>query len=30
GMGCTGPIILVNEERTEKAMEELRKAGYIQ
>ncbi|MGF6991161.1 hypothetical protein M2145_000020 [Lachnospiraceae bacterium PF1-21] len=30
GMGCTGPIVLVNESKTEAAVEALRKAGYIQ
>lgn len=29
GMGCTGPIILVNDANKEKAEEELKKAGYI-
>jgi len=29
GMGCTGPIILVNESNVEKAETELKKAGYI-
>ena len=29
GMGCTGPIILVNESNIEKAETELKKAGYI-
>ena len=29
GMGCTGPIILVNERNIEKARDELKKAGYI-
>ncbi|MFV0364739.1 MAG: glycine/sarcosine/betaine reductase complex component C subunit alpha [Suipraeoptans sp.] len=29
GMGCTGPIILVNDDKVDKALEELRKAGYI-
>lgn len=28
GMGCTGPIILVNEEDSEKAVEALKKAGF--
>ncbi|MGF7084521.1 glycine/sarcosine/betaine reductase complex component C subunit alpha [Ohessyouella blattaphilus] len=30
GMGCTGPIILVNESKAEDAEIELRKSGYIQ
>lgn len=30
GMGCTGPIILVNDEKAEVASLELKKAGYIQ
>ena len=29
GMGCTGPIILVSEANCEKAIEELKKAGYV-
>jgi len=29
GMGCTGPIILVNEANLAKAEEELKKAGFI-
>lgn len=29
GMGCTGPIIRVNEDKCEQAMEILRKEGYI-
>lgn len=29
GMGCTGPIILVSDSNLEKAVEELKKAGYI-
>ena len=29
GMGCTGPIILVNESNIEKARDELKKGGYI-
>ena len=29
GMGCTGPIILVNESNIKKAQEALKKAGYI-
>ena len=29
GMGCTGPIILVNEGNIEKAKDELQKAGFI-
>lgn len=29
GMGCTGPIILVNERNLEKAEAELKKAGFI-
>jgi len=29
GMGCTGPIILVNESNIEKSKDELQKAGYI-
>jgi len=29
GMGCTGPIILVNESNVEKAQAELKKAGYV-
>lgn len=28
GMGCTGPVILVSDEDTEKAMEVLKKEGY--
>jgi hypothetical protein len=30
GMGCTGPIVLVNEEEGEKAIEVLKKAGYME
>ncbi|KYH34666.1 glycine/sarcosine/betaine reductase complex component C subunit alpha [Clostridium tepidiprofundi DSM 19306] len=30
GMGCTGPIILVNEEEGESALDVLRKADYIE
>lgn len=29
GMGCTGPVLLVNEKRLEKAMAILRKEGYL-
>ena len=29
GMGCTGPIILVADANAEKAVEELKKAGFI-
>jgi hypothetical protein len=29
GMGCTGPIILVNQANIDKANEQLKKAGYI-
>lgn len=29
GMGCTGPIVMVNEERMAKAVEILSKAGYV-
>jgi len=29
GMGCTGPIILVNESNIDKARDEIKKAGYI-
>jgi len=29
GMGCTGPIILVNESNIDKAKDELKKAGFI-
>lgn len=29
GMGCTGPIVLVNEKNLDKAIEILAKAGYI-
>lgn len=29
GMGCTGPIVLVNEEKVEKATEVLVKAGFV-
>lgn len=29
GMGCTGPIVMVNEERLAKAIEVLSKAGYV-
>lgn len=29
GMGCTGPVILVAEDESEKAQEVLKKAGYI-
>lgn len=29
GMGCTGPIILVADANTDKAIEELKKAGFI-
>lgn len=29
GMGCTGPMILVNEDEGEKAIEVLKKAGYM-
>ncbi|WP_373897720.1 glycine/sarcosine/betaine reductase complex component C subunit alpha [Haloimpatiens sp. FM7315] len=30
GMGCTGPVILVAEDENEKALELLKKAGYVQ
>ena len=30
GMGCTGPIVLMSEANHDKAVEELKKAGYIQ
>lgn len=30
GMGCTGPIILVNEDKAQDAEKELRSAGFIQ
>lgn len=29
GMGCTGPIVMVNEQRVENAINALAKAGYI-
>ena len=29
GMGCTGPIVLVSESNLEKAVEELKREGYI-
>lgn len=29
GMGCTGPIVLVNEEKLDKAVEILAKAGFV-
>lgn len=29
GMGCTGPIVLVNEEKIDNAVEVLTKAGYV-
>lgn len=29
GMGCTGPIVLVNDEKIDRAKEELKKAKYI-
>ena len=29
GMGCTGPIVMVNEEKMDKAIEVLAKAGYV-
>ncbi|NLC88624.1 MAG: glycine reductase [Clostridiaceae bacterium] len=29
GMGCTGPVVLVSEANSEKALELLRKAGYV-
>ena len=29
GMGCTGPIVMVSEEKLEKAIEILAKAGYV-
>ena len=29
GMGCTGPIVLVNEKNLEKAQDELKKASYL-
>ncbi|MFA5523993.1 MAG: glycine/sarcosine/betaine reductase complex component C subunit alpha [Tissierellales bacterium] len=29
GMGCTGPIVMVNEEKVNQAVEVLAKAGYI-
>ena len=29
GMGCTGPIVMVNEEKIAKAVEILSKAGYV-
>ncbi|MFV0364049.1 MAG: glycine/sarcosine/betaine reductase complex component C subunit alpha [Suipraeoptans sp.] len=29
GMGCTGPIILVNDDKVDKAIEALRKDGYV-
>lgn len=29
GMGCTGPIVMVNEEKLDKAIEILSKAGYV-
>ncbi|SHK66530.1 hypothetical protein SAMN02744037_02770, partial [Tepidibacter formicigenes DSM 15518] len=29
GMGCTGPIVMVNEEKVEKASDILAKEGYI-
>jgi len=29
GMGCTGPVVMVNEEKLSKAIEVLTKAGYL-
>lgn len=29
GMGCTGPIVMINEEKLNKAIEILSKAGYV-
>ena len=29
GMGCTGPVVMVSEANSEKALEILRKAGYV-
>jgi glycosyltransferase involved in cell wall biosynthesis len=29
GMGCTGPVVMVNEEKLDKAVEILSKAGYV-
>lgn len=29
GMGCTGPIVMVNEEKLDKAIDILSKAGYV-
>lgn len=29
GMGCTGPIVMVNEEKLDNAMDVLSKAGYV-
>lgn len=29
GMGCTGPIVMVNEEKVDKATEALEKAGFL-
>lgn len=29
GMGCTGPIVMINEEKVEKSIEILSKAGYV-
>ncbi len=29
GMGCTGPVVLVNPEKNEKAVDILKKSGYI-
>ena len=29
GMGCTGPIVMVNEEKLAKSIDILSKAGYV-
>ncbi|MFN2362804.1 MAG: glycine reductase, partial [Halarsenatibacteraceae bacterium] len=29
GMGCTGPVIMINEEDKEKSKEILKKSGFI-
>ena len=29
GMGCTGPIVMINEEKVQKSIEILSKAGYV-
>jgi hypothetical protein len=29
GMGCTGPIVMINEKRVDASREVLKEAGYI-